>query len=159
MEGYPDEPISTSMDQPKKCNKCVKRPEVLVRSKQMPEHDPAQEAQQRGTCRAQRVRTVERTPPVESKASCGMRVRGVDTNTTTNTVLEKRSVPYSTVYYHPPWGGFPSSIARQPRGCQSIPNDTSSERSRRDVSRADVFGTDTVPTVETSTMENRPRGV
>ena len=125
----------------------------------MPEHDPAQEAQQRGTCRAQRVRTVERTPPVESKASCGMRVRGVDTNTTTNTVLEKRSVPYSTVYYHPPWGGFPSSIARQPRGCQSIPNDTSSERSRRDVSRADVFGTDTVPTVETSTMENRPRGV
>ena len=44
----------------------------------------------------------------------------------------------------------------------SIPNDTSSESSRRDVSHADHFGTDTIPTtntVETSTMGNRPRGV
>ena len=38
-----------------------------------------------------------------------------------------------------PWGGFPCSIGRQPRGCQ-IPNDTSSESSRRDVSKTDLFG-------------------
>ena len=39
------------------------------------------------------------------------------------------------------------------------PNDTSSECSRRDVPNADLFGTDTTPTVEISTMGNRPRGV
>ena len=38
-----------------------------------------------------------------------------------------------------------------------IPNDTSSESSRRDVYNADL-DTDTIPTVETSTMEHRPRG-
>ena len=27
------------------------------------------------------------------------------------------AVPYTTVYITLPWGGFPSSIARQPRGC------------------------------------------
>ena len=39
-----------------------------------------------------------------------------------------------------------------------IPNDMSSESSRRDVSNADTFGTDTIPTVEISIMQNRPRG-
>ena len=27
-------------------------------------------------------------------------------------------LPYTTVYITHPWGGFPSTIARQPRGCQ-----------------------------------------
>ena len=40
-----------------------------------------------------------------------------------------------------------------------IPNHTPSESSRRDVFNADVFGTDTIPTVEIWIMENRPRGV
>ena len=40
-----------------------------------------------------------------------------------------------------------------------IPNETSSESSRRDVSKADRFGVDTIPTVEMSRMENRIRGV
>ena len=40
-----------------------------------------------------------------------------------------------------------------------IPNDTSSESSRRDVPNADLFATGTIPRVEISTMENRPRGV
>ena len=43
-----------------------------------------------------------------------------------------------------------------------VPNGTSSESSRRDVSSADLFGTDNGPTVwsvEISTMENWPRGV
>ena len=47
------------------------------------------------------------------------------------------------------------------------PHDTSSESSRRDASNADVFGTATIPTIQTtnintmklSTMKNRPRGV
>ena len=39
-----------------------------------------------------------------------------------------------------------------------VPNDTSSESCLRDVSNVDLFGTNTVPTVEISTMENRPRG-
>ena len=39
-----------------------------------------------------------------------------------------------------------------------IPNDTSSECSRRDDTNADVCGTDSIPTVETSSMETRPRG-
>ena len=41
------------------------------------------------------------------------------------------------VYIAPPWGGFPSSIARQL--CKRVPiqNDTSSESSWRDVSNAD----------------------
>ena len=53
-----------------------------------------------------------------------------------------------------------SSIARQPRWCQLlIPNDMSSESSRQDVSSADLFGTDAIiPTVEISSMKDRPRG-
>ena len=38
-----------------------------------------------------------------------------------------------------------------------MPNDTSSESSRVDVSKADLFDTDTIPTAGMSTMENRPR--
>ena len=41
----------------------------------------------------------------------------------------------------------------------SIPDDTSSESSRQDVSNADLVGTDPVPSVEISTMEHRSRGV
>ena len=42
-----------------------------------------------------------------------------------------------------------------------IPNDTSSDSSRQDVSDAGLFGTDTIPTaaVAISIMENRPRWV
>ena len=48
---------------------------------------------------------------------------------------------YDSVHHiTPPWGGFPSSVARHPRGCQSIPNDTSSEESsQRDVSGSPTF--------------------
>ena len=47
----------------------------------------------------------------------------------------------------PPWCGFPSSIARQPRGCQY--------RTRHlRKALAELF-----PTVEISTMANQPRGV
>ena len=45
-----------------------------------------------------------------------------------------------------PGSGFSSPISGQPRGCQlAIPNDTSSESSRRDVSSADLLGTNTIP--------------
>ena len=67
-------------------------------------------------------------------------------------------VPCMTVYITHPWGGFPRSIARQLRGCR-YRTITSSESSRRDVSNANLVGTDTTPTVEMSSMENRPRGV
>ena len=41
-----------------------------------------------------------------------------------------------------------------------MPNDTASESSRRDVSNADLLGTDTIPTVGISTMkQSTPRGV
>ena len=39
-----------------------------------------------------------------------------------------------------------------------IPNDTSSESSRRDISNADLFGNETIPIVQMSSMDNRPRG-
>ena len=64
---------------------------------------------------------------------------------------------YSISHYHTPLRLFSepdcSTTERVP-----IPNDTSSERSRRDASNADLFGTDTIPTVGISTMEHRPRG-
>ena len=41
----------------------------------------------------------------------------------------------------------------------AIPNDTSSESSRRDISNADIFGTVTAPTVEIPSMENQSSGV
>ena len=40
-----------------------------------------------------------------------------------------------------------------------IPNDTSSESPWRDIFNADLYGAGTIPTVEISTMENRPKGV
>ena len=39
-----------------------------------------------------------------------------------------------------------------------IPNDMSSESSRRDVCNADLFGTDAIPTTEISSMESRLGG-
>ena len=33
-------------------------------------------------------------------------------------VLAVQRIVYNGEYHTPPWGGFPSSIARQPRGCQ-----------------------------------------
>ena len=72
----------------------------------------------------------------------------------------EQSVTY-TVHdgvYHTPLRRFPkldsSATKRVP-----IPNGTSSESSRREVSNAELFGTDTISTMETSTMENRPWGV
>ena len=45
---------------------------------------------------------------------------------------------YEVSHYHtPPWCGFPSSIARQPRGCQY--RTTLFGSSRRDVCTADLF--------------------
>ena len=70
------------------------------------------------------------------------------------------SIPYTYggVYHTPCLGRFSkldcSTIKTVP-----IPNETSSESSRRDVSNAQLGGTGTIPTVEISTMENRPRGV
>ena len=64
------------------------------------------------------------------------------------------NVPHTTVYVTPPpWGSFPGSIARQPRGCRYR-----TVRLRKAfgemLSNADVFDTDTIPTaVEISSME------
>ena len=52
-----------------------------------------------------------------------------------------------------PWGGFPCSIGRQPRGCQ-IPNDTSSESSRRDVSKPTCLAPGALPAAEISSTKN-----
>ena len=76
---------------------------------------------------------------------------------------QSRSSAASDVYkrqvYHTPLGRF-SKIDCPKTTRASIPIDTSSESSRRDVSNASLLGIDTIPTaVETSTMENRPRGV
>ena len=48
----------------------------------------------------------------------------------------------------PAWGGIPSSIARQPRRYQHRTIHTSSESSPRDLSNADLVGTDTTPTTQ-----------
>ena len=69
------------------------------------------------------------------------------------------ALPYTAVYVTQPWGCFPSSIARQSRGCQYRAICTSSESSRRDASNADVLGTVAILAVEVSSMENRLRGV
>ena len=60
-----------------------------------------------------------------------------------------------------PWGGFPSSIARQPKEGANTERYvcTYSGSSRRDISNPKLLGTDTNPTVEMSRMENRPMGV
>ena len=62
--------------------------------------------------------------------------------------------------YHASLGPFPkldcSATKRVP---VPILNDTSSEGSGRDDSGTVFFGTDTILSVEISTMENRPRGV
>ena len=60
--------------------------------------------------------------------------------------------------YHTPMGRFSKADCSTTKRVQT-PNDTSSESSRRDVSNADSFDNDTIPPVEISTMENRPRGV
>ena len=66
---------------------------------------------------------------------------------------------YDGVCHPPPWGGVPSSITPTTKRAP-IPNDASSESSRRDVFNYDLFGIDTIPTaVEISSMENRLRGV
>ena len=59
------------------------------------------------------------------------------------------------MYITPPWRGFPSSTARQPSGWQQTPNGTSSESSRRDVPHADLSDTDTTPSVDIPSTENR----
>ena len=77
----------------------------------------------------------------------------------TSTTVPGVPLPYAAVTSHTPWGGFPSSIARQPRGCQYL-----TIRLRKALGEMFPtpisFGTDTIPTaVEISSMENRPRGV
>ena len=74
-------------------------------------------------------------------------------------------LPYITrryAYITPPWGSFLSLIAGQP--LLDSQEGANTERyvfgsSRRDVFNADLFGTGSIPTVEISSMENRPRGV
>ena len=57
-----------------------------------------------------------------------------------------------------PWGGFSSSIARQPRGRQY-----QTKRLRKALGEVlptpTMLATSTIPTVEMSSMESRPRGV
>ena len=63
---------------------------------------------------------------------------------------------YATVYKDTPLGRFSkldfSTSKRLP-----IPDDASSESSRRDVPNAGLSGADISPTAEISSMENRPR--
>ena len=67
-------------------------------------------------------------------------------------------VSYTTVYITLPWGGGSrldcSTTKRVP-----IPNDASSESSRRDVSNAVLFGADTIPTVEISTSSRQNKAL
>ena len=58
-------------------------------------------------------------------------------------------IPYrTTVYITPPWSGFPSSIAGQPRGCQRQYRTIRSRGALGEMlTNADLFGTDTIPTV------------
>ena len=56
------------------------------------------------------------------------------------------------------WGGYPRSIARHATKRVPTRNDTSSERSRGDVSNSDIFCAGTVPAVAISTMEKQPGG-
>ena len=59
----------------------------------------------------------------------------------------------------PPWAVFQARLLDNQEGAVPIPNDTSSESSRRDVSMIDLFGTGTIPTVVISIMEDRTKGV
>ena len=63
-----------------------------------------------------------------------------------------RATVYDIVYITPSWGGFPSSIARQPRGCHSR-----TIRLRKALGEIfptpTFFGTDTTPPVEIPSME------
>ena len=56
--------------------------------------------------------------------------------------LGSTRVPYSTCISHTPGGGVPGFVALQARGCQYRAKRLQ-ERSRRDVSNADIFRTDT----------------
>ena len=55
---------------------------------------------------------------------------------------------------HTPPGSFPKLNCSTTGKCDKCP-----ESSRRDFFNADLFGTGVIPTVEISTMKNRPRGV
>ena len=59
--------------------------------------------------------------------------------------------------YHTPLGRLSKLHCSTPMRRVPIPNDTSSESSRRDVSNAELLGTDAIPTaVEISSMEMSP---
>ena len=60
--------------------------------------------------------------------------------------------------YNTPLGRF-SKLDCSPTKTVPIANENSSGSSRRDASYADIFGTDTVPDAEISSMANRPGGV
>ena len=64
---------------------------------------------------------------------------------------------YSILHYDTPLGRS-SKLDCSTTKKVPIPNDTSSESSRRDAYNADLFGTVIIPAVEISTMEDRPRG-
>ena len=60
---------------------------------------------------------------------------------------------------HTPGAIFEARLLENLRGCQ-LQRDTSSENSRREVSNADRYGSNTISTaVEISSIENRPGGV
>ena len=73
-------------------------------------------------------------------------------------VRDMSSLLYTTVYIYTPLGRF-SDLDCSTSERVLIPNDTSSASSPRAVFNADLVGTGTIPTVEISTMANRPRGV
>ena len=94
-----------------------------------------------------------RTPSSISYYGCEMVDYQIDHSGTSPTTV------YGGVYagvYHTPLGRF-SKLDCSTAKRVAIPNDTSSESSRRDVCIADLFGIDPIPTVEISTTENRPR--
>ena len=68
-------------------------------------------------------------------------------------------MPYTTVLVTTPWGSFPSSIARQPRGCQYRNEIRLRKALGEMIPTPTFFSTDLRPTVEISSLENRPRGV
>ena len=71
------------------------------------------------------------------------------------------AIRYTTVNIAPPSGGFSSSIARQPRGCQYT-RTAPLWKAPDEMLPTLIFlgGSGTIPTaVEISTMGNRPRGV
>lgn len=78
-------------------------------------------------------------------------------------VSQLLQVPYTMVsiyMYHTPVGRFPKldCLLCDQEGAVPIPNDTPSQSSPRHAANADLFSNGTIPTVDISSMENRPTG-